>query len=225
MTDIYSKLPTLFKRGQDFNVNVNQFTWDEFDLVDRWIVTEKIDGMNICLNFDSDKYGHVSYNIWGRTKNAQIPIHLNDTLIDICYRNQSNIIDIMTKHDLQNLKLFGEGYGSKINGGGWYSDSQKFILFDVKANDRWLDENQITKTAADLNIDRVPIFGEMEIVDIVGLIKRPELCVSDIGNDAKPFEGIVARTRIPLYTRQGHRLAFKLKVSDFTHGVKNDLAT
>lgn len=216
----YPKIETLFNRNDNFGVNVNEFRRPEYGIIDKWVLTEKIDGTNIRLYFEK---GH-GFDVGGRTDNANIPASLNRFLLSLGMRINDKVNDIMEMHGLETLTLFGEGYGPKIQSGGRYRNDPSFILFDIMVNDSvWLAENAVTNTAETLDIERVPVLhGSATLEDALYLVKGR---YGDINNG--PFksviaqdktyqaEGVVAKTIIPLYDNRGERVMWKLKASDF----------
>jgi len=163
----------------------------------KWQFTEKIDGTNISIVWDGHK---VEFH--GRTERAQIPAHLVNKLNDL-FGGQVN----------EEMILYGEGYGYKIQNGGAYRDDVSFILFDVyqPTTDVWLKREAVESIANQLGIEVVPIILEGTIDDAVQFVKtEPQ---STIGK-AK-MEGVVGRPYIELKDRMGKRVITKIKVFDF----------
>lgn len=225
----FPKIDTLFDRGPDFTVDTKRVRRPEFAAVDRWIFTEKVDGTNIRVHFDTFDGEVVLPRIGGRTDRAQLPKPLQDRLegrLDEWTQVASEIIE---SYGILSLTLFGEGYGPKIQkGGGHYRADQDFILFDVLVNDKtWLDEDAITETAAKFDVERVPTYAVGTTADGVALVTRGQYenagpLRSLIAAEPEKFEceGIVARPLTPLYDGQGRRVMWKLKGSDFRAGKR-----
>jgi hypothetical protein len=110
------------------------------------------------------------------------------------------------------LCLYGEGYGAKIQKiGGLYRPDQDFVLFDVRIGEWWLQRADVEDIAQKLELDIVPIIGEGTLHDAVAVAK--EGFNSTWGNFQA--EGIVARPKVELKTRNGQRIITKIKCCDF----------
>lgn len=211
----YPKIQSLYLRDERGKMLFGEFTRPEFQLIDRWLVTEKIDGTNIRLGFtreDGPDGKGMGVVIGGRTDNAQIPTKLLGCLNTMIEISKAGVASIMDEHDLDSITLYGEGYGAGIQSGGIYRQDQSFILFDVQVNDRiWLDWDAVQDTALRLGIDVVPSWQGWSLSGIKELVEGGFDNLS-MGGDA---EGIVARSPVPLYNQRGERVMFKLKAKDF----------
>lgn len=81
----YPKIETLFDRDKKtFKVIEGQLRCPEFALVNRWVVTEKVDGINIrvVLKPDDPPLWPWRVRFYGRTSRAQIPTFLLEYLKD-----------------------------------------------------------------------------------------------------------------------------------------------
>lgn len=225
MSLTYPKIDTLFDRCEDFTVDTNRLRRPEFGLIERWLLTEKIDGTNIRLQFELSDDG-LHQAIRGKTDNASIHPGLLATLADTCERIHGEVEKLMIEHGLTAYTLFGEGYGPKVQSGGRYrtrSNDQGFVLFDVNAGGAWLDEATITATAGTLGIERVPYLDTLPctIGEAVSLVR--DGFASDHAQEFDPTfmaEGVVARTSVPLFDRRGERVIWKLKAKDFRAGKR-----
>ena len=137
----------------------------------------------------------------------------------------------MEDHKLNQVTLYGEGYGPKIQkGGGNYREDASFVLFDVKIGDFWLDRENVNDVAEKLGIDAVPVIGKGTLWDAISIVKGQPPASFPFkvhngtwnGRDGMKSqwgdfeaEGIVARPTVPLFTRQGHRIITKIKGVDF----------
>jgi ATP-dependent RNA circularization protein (DNA/RNA ligase family) len=123
------------------------------------------------------------------------------------------LTEIFDLSKANNVTLYGEGYGAKIQkgGGNYIPDNQDLILFDINIDGVWLEGEYITELAEKMNLKRVPILGTMTTDDIVEFVRREPK--SRLGDFA--MEGVVCRSKPLLLDRMGERLAFKLKVRDF----------
>jgi len=208
----YPKINTLWKRDEK-NKHVimpNEYSCEEFANIRYWHITEKVDGTNVRIFWDG-----VKVRFGGRTDNAQMPTYLLSYLQDTftIEKMKEAFPDILP--DLhEEIVLFGEGYGAKIQkGGGNYRDDVSFILFDVYIESWWLNRDSVTDIAKKLGIDEVPTLGVWGVNQIQDFVKnKPE---STIAQKEKISEGIVARSHPLVLFRDGTPVMFKLKVVDY----------
>ena len=211
----YPKIETLYRRDEKFKVDPTQIRLSEFTLINKWLITEKIDGTNVRVIRTADG----ERIIRGRTDRADWALRESplkkklDSMFPVELLNQ--VIDSGVE-----AILYGEGYGAGIQKGGVYRKDPSFRLFDVKIGEWWLNWPDIMDIAQKLNICTVPILGvwdtiptcAAELQDITGTS-----CVSlEEGGDVSSLpEGIVARTDPLLFTRWNTRVMWKLKFKDF----------
>lgn len=181
-----------------------QWTLPEFEYLaeNTWVFTEKVDGTNIRVML---KDGAVTFG--GKTDSAQIPaqlvMRLNERFLPLADKMQG-IFGCDTC-------LYGEGYGAKIQKGGNYRADQDFVLFDVKVGDWWLQRADVEDVAQKLGLDVVPIIGEGTLHDAIAAAKAG---ITSTWGDFQA-EGIVARPKTELKTRNGRRIITKIKCRDF----------
>lgn len=177
----------------------------EFGLIKKWHVTEKIDGTNIRIFYEDGKV-----RFGGRTSNAQLPVRLLDYLqnhftedrLEAAFKDGNNII------------IFGEGYGPKIQScGSNYRKDAGFILFDVWVNGWWLKREDVKQIAEKLEIPCVPELGYMKEEEVVHFVKSKPL--SKCSEIPQMMEGVICRTDPPLHFRNGQPLMWKLKCKEF----------
>ncbi len=213
----YPKIETLYNRDErTHKVVPDQLRMPEFGLVREWYVTEKVDGTNVrvCLN----TMGKVTFG--GRTDNAQMHVSMIDYLQNTF--TKTKMLEAFGDEDYgvsNDVALFGEGYGEKIQKGGLYRKGVSFRLFDVKVGDWWLEPWNIKDVAYKLGILAVPCFGIIQdlpttISGLEHIITHSFVAEQD-GGPGCQAEGIVARTMPLLLTRRGDRVMWKLKFSDF----------
>lgn len=203
----YPKIQTLYKRDKEKNYTIieGDYSKEEFTMIDRWGVTEKIDGMNIRVHYDGFK---VLFG--GRTDKALIPVYLLDELKKLFFLEKFRKVF----GGVATVTLYGEGYGERIQkGGGKYLKGHSFILFDALINGFWLERDKVEELAEQLNISVVPFLGVMSKEEIVVLTKSKPF--SSVSYDCRLVEGFVARSVPLLLFRDGSPLMFKLKVEDF----------
>lgn len=205
----YQKIETLFERdlGGSKKLIEGKFRNKtvEFLKDNEWDFTEKIDGTNIRVVWD----GH-EVSFYGRTDKAQIPKHLMERLTSLFSSNEAEEI-FEQKFGNNEVMLFGEGYGVKIQNGGLYRNDVDFILFDVLVGDIYLERENVEDVAKAFGIDVVPIIFSGKLCDAVDYIKTSPN--STIGT-AK-MEGLVGRPKVEVFDRRGHRVIVKIKVRDF----------
>jgi len=209
--DEYHKIQTMFKRDMERNGKTlleGQWTLPEFEYLagNIWTWSEKVDGTNIRVMLHG---GTITFG--GKTDAAQIPAPLIERLVHRFRTDEQRVRLAEIFHD-GNACLYGEGYGAKIQkGGGNYRADQDFVLFDVCVGGRWLQRADVEDVAQKLGLDVVPIIGEGTLHDAIAAAKVG--IVSAWGNFQA--EGIVARPKTELKTRNGHRIITKIKCCDF----------
>ena len=202
----YHKINTVFKRDRSTNrIIEGDWTIPEFEYLaaNLWAWSEKVDGTNIRVMF---KDGAVTFG--GKTDNAQIPAQLVARLNDRFLPMAAQLQEVFGC----DACLYGEGYGAKIQkGGGNYRPDQDFVLFDVRVGEWWLQRADVEDVAVKLGIDVVPTIGEGTLHDAIAQAK------AGIGSTWGAFqaEGIVARPKTEMNTRNGHRIITKIKCRDF----------
>ena len=203
----YHKIKTVLKRDPETNYRtlLHEFATPEFKYLKdtTWTFTEKVDGTNIRIM--SLPSGDVAFS--GRTNNAQLPVPLLKRLRELFPPHGA-----LYKQFPDGGCLYGEGYGAKIQkGGGNYSPTQEFVLFDVRVGDWWLNRLAVQGIAENLKIKAVPIIGFGTLSD---MIYRVHSGLKSAWGDFDA-EGIVARPSAELFDRRGDRIITKLKVKDF----------
>ncbi len=169
----------------------------------KWLLTEKIDGMNIRVKFEGGQV-HVA----GRSDKANIhPELLEYIALRLPPKNLA-----MTFSEHADVCLYGEGFGAGIQKGGNYGPDKAFILFDVMVDNLWLEWDNVQDIADSLSIEAVPLFGYGTLYDAVDWVRGGIL--SHIAS-AVPAEGIVARPVVELQDRFGQRIILKIKHKDF----------
>jgi len=205
----YHKIQTVYKRNPETKFKTlleGEFSLPEFEYLqnNEWVFTEKVDGTNIRVMYNEGKI-----TFCGKTDRAQIPAKLVERLNDTFLPLTKTFADVF---DCDNVCLYGEGYGAKIQkGGGNYSQDQDFVLFDIKIGEWWLQRKDVEDVGQRLGVDIVPIMGSGTLTDMVRMAK--EGIISTWGNFNA--EGLVARPKIDLIARNGKRIITKIKTRDF----------
>ncbi len=208
----YHKIQTVYFRDPENNhKTLLEGTWakPEFELLKDidWVCTEKIDGTNIRIMWDGE-----NVRFGGKTDNAQIPTILIGVLQDTFTKE----IMAAAFPDADNVCLYGEGFGKKIQKGGNYMpDRADFILFDVKIGDWWLTRESIEDIAYKLNIAIVPIIGIWKLEKAIEYVKKG--FISTIADNKQYIaEGLIMKPVTELFNRKGERVIAKIKHKDFT---------
>ena len=208
----YHKIQTVYFRDPENNhKTLLEGTWakPEFELLKDidWICTEKIDGTNIRIMWDGEQV-----RFGGKTDKAQIPTILIDALQDTFTNEKMK----ECFPDTDNVCLYGEGYGKKIQKGGNYlPDRADFILFDVKIGDWWLTRYVNEDIAKKLDIGIVPIIGIWKLEQAIDYVKNGfKSTIAD--NKEYIAEGLIMKPKTELFNRRGERIIAKIKHKDFS---------
>jgi ATP-dependent RNA circularization protein (DNA/RNA ligase family) len=224
----YPKINTLWKRDDNGRIIIGEYAQEEFKIINKWQVTEKVDGMNIRVGFKrnpeslGDDKGMFFY---GRTDQAMIPGKLSVFLKKhFTYERFCEVFD----DDVEVVWLFGEGYGPKIQNGDAYADEQSFVLFDVVVDGIWLERDSVNDIAEKFDVKKVPFLDTTmdteEINNIIEMMVNGGQGITDKSSLAirsKVIEGFVCRPKPLLFDRRGKPVLMKLKLKDFG-GTIND---
>lgn len=208
-----------------------------------WRCEEKIDGTNIRIEVEKyeatlrkgdDGIPGVGFLVAykGKTDNADIHPnllkHLQDTyptdkVLAALGLKEFIPVEEWDSHKWQTIDdipqlytIYGEGYGAKIqkSGGNYLSQSNGFIVFDVKVDDLYLLCSARDEIAARLGAPVVPFIGMMTLDEAIRYVR--EGFKSRIAeNPDFMAEGLVIRNELGLKTRRGERIITKLKTCDF----------
>lgn len=207
----YNKIDTIFERDEKTKKLINgKFRNEtvEFCKDLTWQFTEKVDGTNIRVYWD----GH-RVEFGGRTENAQIPAPLVNRLNEL-FGGDVNEQLFEQKFGENEVILFGEGYGPKIQNGGSYRDDVDFIMFDVMINGNYQTRESVEDIARYFNVSIVPIVAEGPLSTGIDYVMTHKY--STIAQNGAELEGVVARPKMELKDRTGKRLIVKIKIKDFS---------
>ncbi len=110
------------------------------------------------------------------------------------------------------VTLYGEGHGAGIQkGGGNYSATPEFVLFDVLIGGFWLLRVDVEDVAQKLGLRVVPLVLTGTLHDAIKTVRSG--LTSGWGNF--PAEGLVGVPAAGLLDRAGRRLMVKVKRADF----------
>lgn len=117
-----------------------------------------------------------------------------------------------------NTTIFGEVYGGKCQGmSETYGKEMKFIVFDVKVGNNWLDVPNAEDVAKKLNlefVDYVKVATDLELLNA----ERDKDSTQAIRNgcgEGKLREGVVLRPLIEVTKNNGDRIIVKHKRDEF----------
>ncbi len=202
----YPKLYSPFKRFTDGphrnELDPNEWSRFEYNVLheQQWSWTEKVDGTNIRIGWDGYKV-----RFGGRSDNAQLHADLLDYL-HTTFREEL--------FEQTFGMLFGEGMGAGIQkGGGRYSPTKSFALFDVKVGKWWLEHLAVVGIADDLGCPVVPYAGEFTVHNAIQSVS--DGYKSSYGDFVA--EGLVGIAPLGMLARSGERIAMKVKTEDFLH--------
>ena len=214
----YHKIETLYQRDTtgtkkliegEYRNETLRYLKDNFF---EW--SEKVDGTNIRIYWDGHKV-----EFGGRTNNAQIPAMLIVKLNEY-FGGETNAQLFEQTFGDREVIIYGEGYGAKINNGGYYVDdgkSQDFIMFDLQIGSNFQPRESVEKCAETFGVKIVPIVGRGTLEDAVKFVKTHPM--SQLGNGKHEMEGVVCRPMIELNDRCHNRVIVKIKWEDFKHLV------
>lgn len=220
LSNKYHKIPSVYKRDMNDGGRfiIGEWSTPEFKYLKdlKWIWTEKIDGTNIRVIWERDE-DHPDpvprLRFAGRSDNAHIPAKLYEALQRLFpYDRMKEVFDFDINSSDQEVVLYGEGYGAKIQkGGGNYRQDNSFVLFDVMIGDIYLERHNVEDIAKKLGIDVVPIVGQGTIQEAIEYTKK------GFNSQWGDFiaEGLVIRPEVELRTRRGDRVITKVKYVDF----------
>jgi hypothetical protein len=209
--NLYARDPETHKVGPEYG-----FRQPEVGLISRWLVTEKVDGMNMRVVFETIDGIGSTLRFAGRSDRANIPGDLR-THMEQTFTLAKMVEAFGTREDdrlelPESVVLFGEGFGPGIQKAGQaYGGEKRFILFDVVVDGTWLRWDDVVDVGCALGVPTVPVICEScTLEDAKSLVRSSWLQA----RDSEHIEGIVARTEPPVFDRRGKRVGFKYKVRD-----------
>lgn len=215
--DEYPKIPTVYARTtykKKSPVVEGQFSTPELRFLENnnWVWTEKLDGMNVRIQYVSMGAKAKEYLIEFKSRaseESEIPPGLLSLLNEQYRELEGKVWEIFKD---RSVVLFGEGIGEGIRKAGrLYGRQQEFVLFDVWVEGWWLERHNVEDVARKLGMPIVPVVGNGTLKGMVELAK--EGFHSQWGEFAA--EGIVAKPQTELFTRKGERIVTKIEHKDF----------
>jgi len=214
----YHKIQSLFLRDPETKhkrLLMGQYAHPAFEYLagNEWTFTEKVDGTNVRViisNVTQNSIADVTFS--GKTEESQIPAKLVKRLQERFIQNPK-LAEVFP----DGAVLYGEGYGHGIQKAGPnYRPDQDFVLFDVRCGDWWLERENVEDVATKLGLDVVPVIGTGTLHEMIERVKAGFVsAVGEMPTENFQAEGIVARPRCELKTRNGERIITKLKYKDF----------
>lgn len=207
---IFGKIQTIFKRDESKKgtIMIGEYSKEEFSQINRWVITEKVDGQCITIIITKDEI-----KIQGKSEKTQFNKDHEPLLTYINEKFTRESIDAVFDWDKANtVIIYGEGYGPKIQSGGKYRKDQSFIMFDILIDNIWLETEKVATYAYQLKVDSVPVWGNGTVSYIMQLIQaKPN---SAIEGSNCVIEGFVCRSEPLLLDRFGNRIIWKIKIRD-----------
>lgn len=207
MSGEYHKIDSIYKRDERGRFLIGQWATPEIEYLKDcvWDWTEKIDGTNIRVIRSGGRW-----EFKGKTDSASIPA----PLVEFLRQHFEKWVPPVTGDD--DLTLYGEGYGWKIQKAGpRYCAEPRFILFDVRVGAWWLRREDVAEVAQKFDVPVVASMGSGAIADAVAWVRAGFASVAAIADPTLEAEGLVLRPRERLLDGGGHRIITKVKARDF----------
>lgn len=221
----YPKINTLWKRdARTHKVIIGDLSLPEFDVPKSWMVSEKVDGTNVRVVLDYRIGSQQEVTFAGRTEDGMLHPFLLKWLQKTFTETLMREVFKDVRKECGSAILFGEGYGTKVNGKK-YGVEAEFVLFDVVVENVhkersviwwWLERKNVREIAQKIGINSVmemPMtMKEVEVMFRLHGVKS--VLAANNGSDIE-MEGVVVRTEPLLLRRDGTPLMWKLKRKDF----------
>lgn len=141
--------------------------------------------------------------------------------------SEEELKEKFTKLGHPKITIYGEAYGGKCQGmKHTYGDQLRFIVFDVKIGDYWLDVPNMDQVATSLGLEVVP-WSEIstDLVELDRVRDQPSRVGIRRGCPDKISEGVVLRSLIELTTNNGERIICKHKTEKFSEHTRQPKVT
>lgn len=225
----YPKMQSIWQRDSQTRLLIpGQYAYPQFERIQNWYITEKIDGTNIRVI--------IKANLKDAAQPAKIIVldrhgrGLPPAAVKQYVHNHLRSVDLsafvenyILPHE--SITLYGEGFGSNIQARGEnYSPNASFILFDVKVGSVWQPYNKVVEISKVLNLQVVPVAGPMSLSTIIDYVKQGP--ISLVAKTQMLMEGIVAfpdKDKVD-YFEDGTPIKFKLRHGDFVRLEKESPA-
>lgn len=213
----YPKINTLWKREiggkKKGTIMEGHYSEEEFISISRWLVTEKIDGMNTRIIYKDD-----AVTFGGRTDNAQIPLRL---LLVLQKHFTVEKFKEIFPYPSKQITIFGEGFGVGIqepHGRRYDPDKNRIAIFDIAIESDngliWLEMDSIKDISYKFGVIPVPVIGIEGVSFTLGRAKSKELSMMSVTEQI--VEGYVCTAYPMMCYRKTHTpIRYKIKVSDY----------
>ena len=193
----------------------------ELNAINEWHVTEKIDGTNIRVML-RNVHGTWQVDLFtreGTDSNIVWPGAKDYLRRTFTLENIFKAVDIAKLEEDTIVILYGEMFGPKIQGGGTYSSTVQYALFDVKIDDWWLEPERVRDFAVKLGIRYVPVIGMLTTHEVMKwfdlVMDNEQQAPNSYLSDKHIMEGIVCRAHpMMLFRNTRSPIQFKLKFKD-----------
>jgi hypothetical protein len=209
MHGTYPKIQGLFKRDEKGKFIDGDYSLDAFRTLRfvPWIWVEKYDGTNIRVGIDT--LGRIE--IRGKTDRADLPQDLIDHIKDL----EPMKVFEGAGASLDNVTLYGEGYGGKIQkGSATYGPDKKFVAFDLRIGDYWVPREDLRGIC---NSAGIPFAETLLVGDIYDAVHGVQSLVVDHGQGEFVPEGVVGQPQggpFYLHPNPEARVMTKVKAKD-----------
>lgn len=233
----YQKIQCPFLRvnPKDKIVDVNQYSDKYADLLKTTLfsATEKVDGINLNIIYDGNDVwyqGHTDSSNWSQDESDWINKHYcNYEFTQLCEQQFGE----------KTVQFCGELIGPKIQKNRYGLDDYKFVVFDIKINNVYINreavkeitntmlmdtvkdyEGSLIKNGGRFIKDSVPAFETLymtidEWATFMQLMeKTPQLYIGSKFNPNIEIEGFVIRPKYELIKANGERIIYKIKYKD-----------
>ena len=214
----YTKINTLYKRDEKGKIMFGEYSRPEFEYLinNKWMAFEKVDGTNVSFYWDGKEL-----QIHGKNDSTNIPKHLMEEMESILpidklretfhvkFDENGNEIPII-------VRIYGEGYGNKIQKYGNFYNSKKceFRVFDIKINNFWLEWNDVCDICKKLGLKTVVRYSDMTLKEAEEMVIKG--FKSTISEDKELIaEGLVLRPTVQLFNKMNERIMVKIKHCDY----------
>lgn len=137
--------------------------------------------------------------------------------------DEKKLLKIYKDNFQGDVKIFGEAYGGKCQGmSDTYGKDLKFIVFDVKIDDNWLDVKNAEDVAKKFGLEFISYNKIKTTIKAIDKEKdSPSIQAKRNGiMDIKKREGIVLRPLIEVIKNNGERIISKHKIDIFRETKK-----
>jgi hypothetical protein len=208
---MYHKIANLHRRSPETHKLTDEYTNPVCRSVRSWWAYEKCDGMNIRIILSNPaQVDRKIPEIRGRTDNATMSQHWLEYLLEMFPAEKIASLPEEIWEGSNELVVYGELMGPKINGNPHGFPGLEFRMFDV-AGKRMLRKPEALQVATHLNARFPALLAWNAPLDEIEEHFR-EYKTGFPHNSY--FEGVVITPPEDLFDRYGNRMIFKLKTRD-----------